>query len=138
MTVATLGRRVLVATVACAAAVGLASAPASANDKTVAVRVGGEVVARASWDDSRDRLCVTVLKNSARDYGRVGIRSAQGLPEPDRAIRQWSAEKRQGTQCSPNLSIREDALYEMQLQWWDYRNGNLERIKSSATVTFYT
>lgn len=126
--------RSLAAVGAMAAVAVAGSTTASANDKSMVLKKrDGTVVVRASWDDLTDNLCVTVYGGSGA-FGEVGIGSYYNLPEPDRAVRSASNVGGAGRYCTGNLSIREDALYEMQLRWrspsgnWIY----------SGKQTFYT
>lgn len=107
---------------------------ASANDKTMVLkRADGTVVVKATWDDSHDNLCV-IVHGSSGAWGQVGIASHYGLSEPDRAIRSASNSGGAGWYCTGNLSIREDALYDMQLRW-ESPSGNWLYSKKE---TFYT
>jgi hypothetical protein len=126
--------RSLAATAATAALVMGSSGAASANDKTMVLKkADGTVVVKATWDDLTDNLCVIVYGGSGA-WGQVGIASHYGLSEPDRAIRSASNSGGAGWYCTGNLSIREDALYDMQLRW-ESSTGNW---LYSQKQTFYT
>jgi len=110
------------------------SGAASANDKTMVLKkADGTVVVKATWDDLTDNLCVIVYGGSGA-WGQVGIASHYGLSEPDRAIRSASNSGGAGWYCTGNLSIREDALYDMQLRW----EGSTGNWLYSQKQTFYT
>ncbi|MBM6399299.1 hypothetical protein [Phycicoccus sonneratiae] len=123
------------AALAAAASLAVAGAgTASAKDKTMVLKkADGTVVVRATWDDLTDNLCVTVYGGSGA-WGEVGIASHYGLPEPDRAIRSAANTGGAGRYCTGNLSIREDALYDMQLRWESPSRNWLY----SKKETFYT
>jgi hypothetical protein len=126
--------RSLAATAATAALVMGSGGAASANDKTMVLKkADGTVVVKATWDDLTDNLCVIVYGGSGA-WGQVGIASHYGLSEPDRAIRSASNSGGAGWYCTGNLSIREDALYDMQLRW-ESSTGNW---LYSQKETFYT
>lgn len=126
--------RAVAATATMASLVIAGGGAASANDKTMVLKkADGTVVVRATWDDSTDNLCVTVYGGSGA-WGEVGIVSHYGLPEPDRAIRSASNSGGAGRYCTGNLSIREDALYDMQLRWESSSHNWLY----SKRQTFYT
>lgn len=126
--------RFIAATAATAAVVVGSGSAASAADKTMVLRkADGTVVVKATWDDSHDNLCVVVYGGSGA-WGQVGIASHYGLSEPDRAIRSASNSGGAGWYCTGNLSIREDALYDMQLRW-ESATGNWLYSKKE---TFYT
>lgn len=126
--------RAVVATAAMASLVVGTGGGASANDKTMVLRkADGTVVVKATWDDLTDNLCVIVYGGSGA-WGEVGIASHYGLSEPDRAIRSASNSGGAGWYCTGNLSIREDALYDMQLRWQSATGNWLY----SQKQTFYT
>ena len=126
--------RAVAGTAAAALLVVGSSGAASANDKTMVLKkADGTVVVKATWDDSHDNLCVKVFGGSGA-WGQVGIASHYGLSEPDRAIRSASNSGGAGWYCTGNLSIREDALYDMQLRW-ESPSGNW---LFSKKETFYT
>lgn len=109
--------RALATTAAIASLLVGSSSAASANDKSMVLKkADGTVVVKATWDDSTDNLCVIVYGGSGA-WGQVGIASHYGLSEPDRAIRSASNSGGAGWYCTGNLSIREDALYDIQLRW---------------------
>ena len=126
--------RAAAATAAMASLIVGSSGAASANDKTMVLqKADGTVVVKATWDDSTDNLCVIVYGGSGA-WGQVGIASHYGLSEPDRAIRSASNSGGAGWYCTGNLSIREDALYDMQLRWKSPTHNWLY----SQKQTFYT
>ena len=126
--------RGVAATAAMAAIVMGSSGAASANDKTMVLKkADGTVVVKATWDDLTDNLCVIVYGGSGA-WGQVAIGSHYGLSEPDRAIRSASNSGGAGWYCTGNLSIREDALYDMQLRWESSTGTWLY----SQKQTFYT
>lgn len=91
----------------------------------------GTVVVKATWDDATDNLCVITYAGYS---GEVAISSYYGLSEPDRAIRSAGSYGGAGWVCTGNLSIREDALYNMQIRW---ENAN-RNLFFSGKETFYT
>ena len=131
-------RRVVVAAGAAVLATGLLAAPAQAADASIVVKVGVTVVARGTWDDSLDTLCVTVLQNSARDFAHLGLQRLDGSAPP-RDAWEVTTEKRQGRLCTPNLSIPEDVQHDMYLQWRDRdANGNVLAIKNAGPVRIWS
>ena len=106
--------------------------PASAANHSMVLRnSAGTVVVKATWDDLTDNLCVITYAGYS---GEVAISSYYGLSEPDRAIRSAGAYGGQGWVCTGNLSIREDAYYNMQIRW---ENSN-RNLFFSGKEQFYT
>ncbi len=133
----TFTRRCVTLGAAAVAATALTVVPAQANDVTKTFTRNGVALARATWDDSIDTLCITVLAGGSDAFAQVGIRSTQGLSEPERDPRVASTTKRQGRYCTPNLKIREDAPYEMQIQWRN-RLDRPDELYNSGLTRFYT
>lgn len=130
--------RAVLAAGAAVLSTGLLTAPAHAADATIVVTVGGTVVARGTWDDSLDTLCVNVLQNSARDFAHLGLQRLDGSAPP-RGAWEVTTERRQGRLCTPNLSIPEDVQHNMYLQWRDRdANGNVLAVKNAGPVRIYS
>lgn len=130
-------RRCVTVGAAAVAATALTVVPAQANDVTKTFTRNGVALARATWDDSIDTLCITVLAGGSDAFAQVGILSSQGLSEPERDPRVASTTKRQGRYCTPNLRIREDAPYDMYIQWRDSLSSP-SNIYNSGGTRFYT
>lgn len=117
---------------------GLLAAPAAAADATIVIKDGGVVVARGTWDDSLDTLCVTVVRNSARDFAHLGLVRLDGTAPP-RGAWEVTTELSQGRRCTPNLSIPEDVQHDMVMQWRDRNaSGDVLAIKNSAPVRIWS
>jgi hypothetical protein len=108
------------------------SGAASAADHQMVLRnSAGTVVVKATWTDLTDNLCVITYAGYS---GEVAISSYYGLSEPDRAIRSAGSYAGAGWVCTGNLSIREDAYYNMQIRW---ENAN-RNLFFSGKEQFYT
>ena len=103
---------VLVATLAVAALATIGTtvvtaAPAQANDITLRIRSSdGEVLAKAWYDDLTDNLCIWTAISVG--FARIG-------PEGGSFPHVVGADG--NTSCTGNLSIPEDALWRIRLDW---------------------
>jgi hypothetical protein len=98
-------------------AVALVSAgtlPAAADDARMVINSAGQTRAVATWDDLTDNLCVRM---SAAGTAVAKIAPISG-PGREVVIRD---RRDGGSNCTGNLSIAEDRLYSLTLEW--YRDG---------------
>jgi hypothetical protein len=123
-------RRLAVAAAA-VTALGVFAPPASANDTTLNYYKNGLLVARATWDDLHDTLCVEVLSSPFDTLARAGIGPVSGSG-PEFRIDAVAGTVRK--HCTGNLSIPEDRLYFVQI-WYQLPGGPPE---FSRKKQFYT
>ncbi|WP_018156205.1 hypothetical protein [Demetria terragena] len=81
------------------------AAPAQAADKTITLKnPSGTVIARATWDDSHDTLCVRSFVK-----GRTATVTMELLDDPKYpVVRKSHAGSSSTAACTGNLSIPED------------------------------
>ena len=123
--------RVLAAAGLAAVTVAVSAAPAMANDKELTLSYLGAIRARANWYDGTDTLCVKALNPLNIDTAHAWITPADGVGKRFDAV---DLTDTSGNWCTGNLSIPEDELYVLHLEWQSETGYS----KTVTPVRFYT